>query len=106
MTTEDIIERFIDEGLHAYKKNYRHKSLYARRLDRHEPIEIDGYEFSCWREYVVYKMAQYIKEIVPDSELEVDLDGNNSTIRLALSEEEQRKLNGSLFSFLKKVEAL
>ena len=102
MTTEDMVERFIDEGIRAYKKNYRDRSLYARKLDRHEPIEIDGNEFTCWREYVCYKMAQYIMEILPTCNISVDLDGNNTQLRLELTDNEQRKLNGSLFSFLQR----
>lgn len=106
MTTEDMIERFIDEGIRAYKKNYRSRSLYARKLDRHEPITIDGNEFTCWREYVCYKTAQHIMGILPFCDVAVDLDGNDTQIRLELTDSEQKKLNASLFSFLKKLEEM
>ena len=102
MTTEDLIEKFISEGVDAYKKNSRN-CLEARRLNRHEPVEVDGYEFRYWREYVVYRMAEYIKGKLPDSDVEVELDGNDSMIRIGLDDSEQEKLNREMFLFLRKL---
>lgn len=101
MTTEDLIESFITEGIAAYKKNHRH-SLHGRMLDRHEPVEISGVTFSCWRELAVYAMAEHIQDVLPDADVSVIMDGNNSTIELCVSKDEQRKLNSSLYVFLKK----
>ena len=93
-----MIEEFISMGIKAYKKNSR-GSLEARKLDRHESVMIQGQEFSYWREYVVYKMAEYICEIIPQSKVEVTLDGNDSTIQIELDDSEHQKLNRELFLF-------
>ena len=101
MTTEDLIESFISAGVDAFKKNYR-RTRQGRMLDRHTPVEICGQTFSCWRELAVYGMADYISDVLPDVEVECILDGNNSTLSLELTCEQQRKLNGNMFAFLKK----
>lgn len=110
MTTQDLIEQFIDAGMRAYKKNYKRKNCsQARRLDRHEPVMINGVEdvtFHYWREVVVYKMAEYIQEILPDAEVNMILDGNNSTIELTITDEEQRTLNSKLYVFLHQMRIL
>lgn len=76
MTTEEMIETIIDEGVRAYIKNYRN-CLEGRILSRHEIVTKYGINFTCWKEYTVYKVAEYIKEIVPTIILEVEIDGNN-----------------------------
>ena len=101
MTTQDLIETFIDEGTRAFKKNHRH-SLHGRKLDRHEPCEIEGVTFTCWRELVVYALCKHIQAEMPCLDVTCNLDGNSSNIELSLSEEEQRELNGKLYAFLKK----
>lgn len=101
MTTEELIETFISAGVDAYKKNYRN-SPQGRKLDRHIPVEICGETFSTWRELAVYAMAAHIQEIMPNADVSVVMDGNNSTLSVSVSEEEQRELNSKLFVFLKK----
>lgn len=71
-------------------------------LDRHEPVEICGETFRTWRELAVYAMAEYIQEIMPNADVSVVMDGNNSTLSVSVDEEEQRELNSKLFVFLKK----
>jgi len=101
MTTEELIENFINAGVDAYKKNYRN-SKQGRMLDRHEPVEICGETFRTWRKLAVYSMAEHIQEIMPNADVSVVMDGNNSTLSVSVDEEEQRELNRKLFVFLKK----
>ena len=65
--TERLIEEFMEAGLKAFKSE-RKRSSEARKLDRHETIELppDGVKVSYWREFVAYKMAEWIQETVPD----------------------------------------
>lgn len=102
MTTEDIVESFLSAGVKAYRKMYGN-TLTGRKLSRHETVTIGGVEFSCWKELTAYKMAEYIKEIVPTSYVELTLAGNETILEVELTDEEQLKLNGSLFSFLNKM---
>lgn len=105
MTTEDLVETLIYEGMQSYKRNSR-GSINGLRLSRHEPVQYDGYTFTYWREYATYKAAEYIKEIIPDCNLEVILDANNSIIKLELSDEEQKKINCKLYNILEKFHKL
>lgn len=100
-TTEDMVEAFIDVGTWAYKKLNR-GTYEGNCLERHIPVKIDGdITFSCWREYTIYKFANLVRETVPDAQVEVTFDGNDSSIQLGLSEEEQGKLNGRIFSLFR-----
>lgn len=105
MTTADLIETFITEAVRALKKNHRHQKE-GRMLDRHEPVVLDGYTYTTWRAFAVHATAEHIQQVLPDADVAVTLDGNNSTIELSLSDEEQRTLNSSLFVFLKKWDCL
>lgn len=100
MTTQELIETFINEGMYAFKKNHR-DSKNGRMLDRHQPCVIEGNTFTCWRELIVYAICKYIQEQMPDVDVECILDGNDSTVELTLSDEEQRELNSKLYVFLK-----
>ncbi|MBR1818255.1 MAG: hypothetical protein IJ772_05330 [Bacilli bacterium] len=105
MTSEDLIEKVIDVATDVYKKNSR-GSPEARRLDRHEPITVDGYQFSYWREYASYKMCELICDTIPELEKGTDirllLDGNDSTIEVTLTDHQQEKLNRNLYLLLEK----
>jgi uncharacterized protein with NAD-binding domain and iron-sulfur cluster len=101
MTTEDLIEEFISAGVDAFKKNHRN-SPQGIKLDRHEPVEIDGIEFRCWRELAVYGMAEWLRDELPDSDIEVVMDGNDSTLSVSMDDGEQRKVTGKMYAFLKK----
>ena len=100
MTTEDMIERLIELSYPAYKKNSR-GCIEARKLDRKEPVVIDGIEFSCWKEYICYKVCEYIKSKIPEAELELELDGNDSTINLSLNDKESQILNNKMYVLIK-----
>ena len=105
MTTTDLIESFIDAGLKAFKSE-RKRSSGARKLDRHIPIELDRCTVDCRREFVCYKMSEQIKDYVPTAKVECVLCGNDSTINVELSEEEEQILNSKLYAFLKKWDCL
>lgn len=105
MTTEEIIETFIEEGVAAYKKNYKNTILY-RALQRHDDFIYEGQTFNYFRELSVYKTGQWIKEILPDVSVEVNLSGNESNIQLEISDEDLRKLTTRLYSFLKKYDCI
>lgn len=102
MTTEEIIGRFLDEGRHALIAHTSKRSPEIRKLLRHESVTIEGTEYSCLQELVVVKTAEYIRGILPECEIEVILDGNDSTLNLELTPEEKRKLTGEIFAFIEK----
>jgi len=100
MTTEQMIEEIIEAAYPLYKKNSR-GCVEAYKLDRKEPVDIDGTVFSCWREYVCYKVAEYIKEKCPECSLILELDGNNTVIQLEIDDTQQQRLNVVMNKFLK-----
>lgn len=102
MTTEEIIERFLEEGRHAFKVHTAKRSPEIRKLLRHELVTIEGTEYSCLQELVVEKTAEEIRRILPDCDIEVILDGNDSTLNLTLTEEEKRKLTTEMYAFIDK----
>lgn len=101
MTTEDMIEDFIQAGRKAFVKLYG-KTPEGMKLSRKEKVVIQEQEFSCWREYTVFKMAEYIMEVLPEAKVSVELDGNDTELHLEISNEEQQKLNNVLYCFLSK----
>lgn len=101
MTTEDLIEELISSGVKAYKKLNKNTPE-GRKLDRHESVAIEGVELTCWREYAVYKTAEYLSEIIPPRQVEVILDGNDSVLTIACDEKEQQEINRKIYLFLEK----
>ena len=100
MTTEEMIELFLDKGAWAYKvlnKNTPEGS----KLYRHITVEIEGHTFTCFREYSAFKMGNFLKENLPEAEVVVTLDGNDSTIEITVSDEEQQLINERMYNFLK-----
>lgn len=105
-TTEEMIENFIQLGVFSLKKLYK-ETLEGRKLNRKEAIILDdGTECRCWREYVVYKMAKMIIDTIPDANVEIELNGNDSIIQVELSDTEQEILNEKMYIFLKKYDAI
>lgn len=104
-TTEDFIEEIITKAISAYKKNSK-GSLIARKLDRHEDVEIQGYIFNCWREYVCFKIGELIIDKVPTIKIEIELAGNETVIRLEMSDSEQQELNRKLHLLVKNMEVI
>lgn len=99
--TERLIEEFMEAGLKAFKSE-RIRSSEARKLDRHETIELppDGVKVSYWREFVAYKMAEWIQETVPACTVELELAGNDTTLTVELTDEERKLLSDELDGFL------
>lgn len=100
MTTEDMIEVLIENGVKSYKKLNKNTKE-AIFLNQHREVEIERIKFSYWREYATYKTGEQLQEILPYAEVQVELDGNNSRISLTVSNKEQQKVNAFLYSFLK-----
>lgn len=101
MTTEDLIERLLEEGTSSYKKLYKDTAI-GRALTRKQEVSIDGVTFSCWREYAVYKTAEYLATLVPPKQVEATLDGNDSTLSVTCSDEEAREISRKIYVFLSK----
>lgn len=78
---EELISAFIDMGTKSYKKIYASDPM-SSKLTRHEPVVIDGHEFSYWREFSTYKMAQYLSDKFPGLKTDVYLDGNDSILEI------------------------
>lgn len=100
MTTEEMVETLIQNGIKAYKKlnkNTREATL----LNQQKEVEIEGINFSCWREYAVYKTGEQLQELLPYAKVQVNLDKNNSSLELEIDDTEQKKVNAFLYSFLK-----
>lgn len=105
MTTEELIEKIIDVSYPIYKKHSR-GSIEALKLDRKEEVIIDGITFTCWREYICYKVSEYLKEKCPEAHVELELDGNNSIIQIEVSDSQQQTLNQKMYKFLKENNAI
>lgn len=100
MELDDLIELFIQHGIKAYKRIYR-SCPEGRALDRHETVTIHDVEFNYWRELSVYKMAEYLQELIPTLNVEVNLDGNNSNMKIEINDDDYTALTEVLTSFLK-----
>lgn len=100
MTTEEMIEEIIEYVYPIYKKHSK-GCIEALKLDRKEEVEIDGTVFSCWREYVCFKVAEYIKEKCPEAHVDLELNGNQTSIQLEIDNDQQQKLNACMNNFLK-----
>lgn len=105
MSTEEMIENIIDVSVKAYKRNSR-GSIEASMLDQHRDVVVDGITFNYWREYVVYKVCEYLKDKCPEAEVECNLKGNQSYIVVHLTDEQQKNLNVIMNKFLKTVGAI
>lgn len=104
MTAEESIEEFIRLGVKAYKRRFR-GSIIGRKLDRHEEQNIDGKPISTWKELAVFKMAEYIKEIEPETEVTCYLDGNDSYMEIVADDDELDKINETLTKVIQYVES-
>ena len=105
MCTEDLIEKIIDVSYPFYKRNSR-GCVEALKLDRKEEVEIDGTIFCCWREYVCFKVAEYLKEKCPEAHVILELDGNNTIIQIEIDDSQQQQLNQKMYKFLKENNAV
>lgn len=93
MNNEIIIEKLLDKAFKCYKRAFvRNCPMVARMLDRKEPVEIDGTEYTCWRELIIVTCGNIINDYCPDAEIEVEMNGNDSTIKAVLSDADEKIL--------------
>ena len=69
------------------------------------PVHVLPHPASCmkvsyWREFVAYKMAEWIQETVPTCTVELELAGNDTTLTVELTDEERKLLSDKLDGFL------
>lgn len=94
MTNEKIIDELLSKANICYKRQLRKRcpSL-ARELDMKKPVKlIDDQVFNCWMELIVYTCGNIINDFCPDAEVEIELDGNNSNLKVTLSEADEKIL--------------
>lgn len=96
-----MTEMLIEEISRIMKKKYSNTKVY-RMLQRHDVFKHDGYEFTSWKELSVYKAGQWITETIPSIKVEVELDGNDSSLKIEADDEDLRKLSSNLFVLLRK----
>lgn len=95
-----MIEEVIELATDRYKKNSKGSKEYSY-LNQHKPVEIDGITFHYWREYGVYKVCEYLREKLPEADIECILDGNDSSINICITDDEERILNPKLNKLIK-----
>lgn len=95
-----MIEEVVELATDRYKKNSKGSKEYSY-LNQHKPVEIDSITFHYWREYGVYKVCEYLKEKLPEADIECILDGNDSSINISITDEEERVLNPKLNKLIK-----
>lgn len=94
MTDETIIEKLLDKAYICYKREFRRRCPgIARMLDRKEKVELNGQVYNCWSELIVTTCGQIIADYCPDAEVEVELDGNDSTLHAVLTDKDEEVLN-------------
>ena len=95
-----MIEEVVELATERYKKNSKGSKEYDY-LNQHKAVEIDGITFHYWREYGIYKVCEYLKEKLPEADIECILDGNNSSINICITDDEERVLNSKLNKLIK-----
>lgn len=92
---EELIERLVELSYRKYRK-LGSSCNEGVKLTRKIPVEIDGTVFTGWKEYVCYKVSQYIKDKIPEAEIELILDGNDTVISLSVNENEESILHSKI----------
>lgn len=100
MTCTEMIEEVVELATKRYKRNSK-GSKEGSYLDQHREVIIDGVSFHYWREYGVYKVCEYLKEKVPEADVECTLNGNDSYINITLTDEDEKRLNPKLNKLIK-----
>ena len=106
MTTQDLIDSYIEAGRKVLTKRTAGRHEGVRRLIRHEAAVVDGVEYQCLRELVVVKVAEEMQRILPDAEIRAVLDGNDSAIEAELTDDERERLNSRMYLFLSRNKCL
>lgn len=103
MEVIEMLEDLLDAATYYYKKNIRKMCpLVSRMLDRHEAVQLFDTDLTCWREVAVYGIAQLLQEYSPESDFEIELDGNNSTLAYSWTPEEERRVVSKIYPIVKK----
>ena len=89
--TELLLEALLETGVKTFKKKHRNE-VWGRKIDRHEVVTIDGVDFRFWRELAVYSAGDCIRECIPEANVEVFLDGNDSVLSIEVDDMEEKKL--------------
>lgn len=92
-----LLDDFIVLGVRAYKRLLR-SELLGRRLDRKEPVEVDGHIITGWSEYTVYRLAQWVQDVIPAADVQVSLDGIDSALEVSATTAELKVLRSALNS--------
>lgn len=95
-----MIEQVVELSTARYRKLSKGSKEYDL-LNMHKEVIVDGISFHYWREYGVYKVCEYLKEKLPEADIECILDGNNSNIIISITDEEERTLNPKLNQLIK-----
>lgn len=94
-TTEKLLSILKEASYKAYKKVNRNTIEYSR-LQMHLPTEIGGKTYNCFRDYVNYKVIEYLH----DNNIEAFVNDDNQ-IELYLSDKDQLTLNRKMYCLLK-----
>lgn len=101
MTNEKIIEKLLEKANTCYKRVFRKQCpRIARMLDRKETVTIQGQSYTCWMELIVTTCGKIINDFCPDAEVEIELDGNNSSLHAILSEKDEEVLSTKIKSMI------
>ena len=94
-TTERLLEILKDASYKAYKKVNKN-TLESDRVQRHISTAIGGKTYNCFRDYVNYKVVEYLH----DNNIEAFVNCDNQ-IELFVDNKEQLELNNKLYCLLK-----
>ncbi len=99
---EERIEHLIRLALKAYRKQSKGCKEYYN-LEHHIPTELYGHTFTHWQEYAAYKVGEFIKDKLPDSEVDVYLDGYDTNLTIKTNDED--KLNDVITKMINEFES-
>ena len=101
MPEEEIIELLLEKANICYKRVFRKECpRISRMLDRKETVTLNGQDYNCWAELIVTTCGRIINDYCPDAEIEIELDGNNSSIHAKLSDKDIEVLNSKIKSMV------
>lgn len=108
MTTESGLEQLLDLFRNAYKRYMKRETpRVARRLDRHESVEIEAegqkVEFNYWAEVITYVTANFVRDNCPNARIVVNLDGNDSSMQLEVDDKDMQRLNCKIYQTIKRM---
>lgn len=96
---EELIDELKNRSYFKYKKmsyGCRENMLLSRKI----PVNIDGVVFCGWNEYVSYKVCEYIKEKIPECNVDLFLNGNDTVIKIEVTDEEENLIKQKIRTLL------